>query len=300
MLKKSKNLRYYQVNGLGRNYSCNDESAVTLPRIAKQMMHSYAKIKDLDQHGSGCAELAFPDSSGLEHLWIIGGEGGDQSVDAGDIIYYNDVWRARVSPHGVSEFGQVTSPTIPWSGGAGHTATLETRASANGQTRRLCVFGGNTGEDEFSVAAWTWALGDPNEVWRRDFESNAQRHIASRGSTLKLGVGWDTLPVTCGVGDRRVGFSLLVFLDNSGWKCLHIIGGEGEDHARSGRGSIYYNEIWRAQIINAGVSEFEKLTKQYTPCSECYRESWVQPCNRSTSLSSLGVIIGVTVAVSYG
>ena len=63
MLKKDKNLRYYQVNGLGRNYSCNDKSTVTLPRKMKQTMYYYAKMKDLDQHkghpviGSGCAEL---------------------------------------------------------------------------------------------------------------------------------------------------------------------------------------------------------------------------------------------------
>ena len=137
----------------------------------------------------GLSLLAFPDSSGLEYLWIIGGrgvpQGGDQMGNPGDVVEMkNDIWRARISSTGISEFEQVTSPAIPWSGRTGHTAVLEHRTPANGRQRRLYVIGGDTGADEFSDETWVWALDDPNEIWRKDFNPEAMYHIGA-GTDLK-------------------------------------------------------------------------------------------------------------------
>ena len=78
----------------------------------------------------GLQLLAFPDKSGVEYLWIIGGRGGDNSGQSRDLIYYNDIWRAPINPQGSpgrwTNYSLTYTGGVVWSGRTGHTAVLET------------------------------------------------------------------------------------------------------------------------------------------------------------------------------
>jgi hypothetical protein len=127
----------------------------------------------------GLQLLAFPDSSGVNYLWVIGGRGGDNDGASRDVVYYADMWRAQISTDGKIgrwvDYSLNSSTVIPWSPRAGHVAILETATAGNGYQRRLYNIGGDTGnrKEGFSDETWVLQIDNPSDFWRLDFQSES-------------------------------------------------------------------------------------------------------------------------------
>jgi hypothetical protein len=124
--------------------------------------------------------LTVVDLRGRPSLWVVGGRGGDNSVNGGPEVYFNDIWTAPLSGNQPTNWERLEVPgpappvppedpfAMPWEPRTGHTVALEPGTPANQNVRTLYLYGGfNNGT--FLDDCWAWRLDDSEEMWRQDF-----------------------------------------------------------------------------------------------------------------------------------
>lgn len=137
----------------------------------------------------GHAMLALVNPEGVAQLWVFGGRGGSNTVDAkkSDEVYYNDIWVAnvgdsvkpqhwrRLAVPGVtvsaSDVNTTSTYEMPWAARTGLSVCLDDASSSNLYTRTLYLSGGYNNESVLDDV-WSLRLDDAGEYWREDFTSN--------------------------------------------------------------------------------------------------------------------------------
>jgi len=122
--------------------------------------------------------LALQDANGDPYLWVIGGRGGDNTVNGGPEVYFNDIWAAPITADGLPtvwaplRLNDSRGVAMPWEPRTGHAVAIEPGTPANLNIRTIYVYGGyNNGT--FFEDLWAWRLDDPDEDWKKDFTEDA-------------------------------------------------------------------------------------------------------------------------------
>eukprot|EP01039_Chlorochromonas_danica_P008280 gene8280-9129_t len=166
----------------GESWTLITESAFSVTNDA-----SYSSIFQTPRGRGGHSMLAFADSTGTPYLWVFGGRGGNNSVTGGDLVDYNDVWRAALagttpSPAAWRPVKVNDSYSMPWAGRRGLSVALDPSTTDNLETRTLYLYGGMSGNDTFYDDVWAWRL-DNDDFWRLDY-STAELYGSGSGNDL--------------------------------------------------------------------------------------------------------------------
>lgn len=162
----------------GQHWELVTERAFTPPR--------HAPMGGIPLGRGGHAMLALVNPAGVAQLWVFGGRGGSNTVDArkSDEIYFNDIWVANIGddvlpfnwtqlPAQVRDLPSVPANdssrfVMPWMPRTGLSVCLEDASSRNLFIRTIFLSGGHN-NDSVLDDVWALRLDDPNEFWREDF-----------------------------------------------------------------------------------------------------------------------------------
>jgi hypothetical protein len=131
--------------------------------------------------------VVIEDTEKVPYLWVLGGQGGDNTVNGGPEVYYNDIWTAPLSGDNPSDWTPLKiqgSYQMSWANRTGHRVAFEEGTAKNQFVRTLYLYGGYSNQDNgtYYDDLWAYRVDNPDEFWRQDFTPDAYFSTGSRES----------------------------------------------------------------------------------------------------------------------